>query len=41
MLGMKESKSPVRYLGVLIDGKRIPIRFYDPIIEKMQGKMEG
>lgn len=28
-LGMKESRGPVRYLGVVMDGKRVLIREFD------------
>lgn len=41
VLGMHEGQMPMKYLGVVMDDKRLPMRAYDPILARIRSKLAG
>ena len=40
-LGMSKTKGPFKYLGVIIDGKRVPISNYQYLYDRSKSRVSG
>lgn len=41
ILGMQEGHWPMKYMGITMDGKRLPMQAYEPILTRIRGKLAG